>query len=527
VPRRARPNTPPLPFSGPVHVVWFKRDLRVCDHEALAKAAEQGPVLALYVFEDELLAAPEADRGHFGFVLETLRDLDASLQRLGARLTVRRGAMPAVLDELQQELTPFGGIAHVYAHQECGNAQTFARDRRVAKWLDERGVGFTEFFQDGVVRRLPSRDGWSGRWQRRMKRHLIPPPERLLGVDPEGRTFEHGRVPTLDELGLRPTTVQDDLRQRGGEALAQQTLRTFLHERGEPYQQAMSSPLEGWDACSRLSPHFAVGAISLKTVHHELSARQQQLRELSPAERGTWGAAMRSFAGRLRWHCHFMQKLEDEPALEFHNLNRAFDGLREGEFDAARYDAWREGRTGYPMVDACMRCLAATGWLNFRMRAMLVSFAAYHLWLHWRQVGLHLATRFVDFEPGIHWSQTQMQSGVTGINTVRIYSPTKQLQDQDPDGVFVRRWVPELAGVPTKLLAEPFQMTRAEQDAAGCVIGGDYPAPVVEHKAAVQAAKDRVYAARRTDEAKAEAKRVYEQHGSRRRPRRRAGGASA
>ena len=174
-----------------------------------------------------------------------------------------------------------------------------------------------------------------------------------------------------------------------------------------------------------------------------------------------------------------------------------------------------------------MRCLAATGWLNFRMRAMLVSFAAYHLWLHWRPVGMHLATKFVDFEPGIHWSQTQMQSGVTGINTVRIYSPTKQLQDQDPDGVFVRRWVPELAGVPTKLLAEPFQMTRAEQDAAGCVIGGDYPAPVVEHKAAVQAAKDRVYAARRTDEAKAEAKRVYEQHGSRRRPRRRAGGASA
>jgi len=161
------------------------------------------------------------------------------------------------------------------------------------------------------------------------------------------------------------------------------------------------------------------------------------------------------------------------------------------------------------------------------MRAMLVSFAAYHLWLHWRPVGMHLATKFVDFEPGIHWSQTQMQSGVTGINTVRIYSPTKQLQDQDPDGVFVRRWVPELARVPDKLLAEPFRMTRAEQGDAGCVIGGDYPAPIVDHKEAVQAAKDRVYAARRTDEAKAEAKRVYEQHGSRRRPRRRAGGATA
>ena len=360
-----------------------------------------------------------------------------------------------------------------------------------------------------------------------MKRDLIPAPDRLLGVDPSGQRFEHGQLPTLDELGLPPTTVREDLRQRGGAALASETLRTFLFERGESYQQAMSSPLEGWSACSRLSPHFAVGAISLKTVHHELSARQAALREMRKEERGKWGAATRSFAGRLRWHCHFMQKLEDEPALECHNLNRAFDGLREDDFDEARYDAWREGRTGYPMVDACMRCLAETGWLNFRMRAMLVSFAAYHLWLHWRPVGVHLATKFVDFEPGIHWSQTQMQSGVTGINTVRIYSPTKQLLDHDPDGVFVRRWVPELAGVPTERLAEPFKMTRAEQGAASCAIGGDYPAPIVDHKEAVQAAKDRVYAARRTDAAKAEAKRVYEQHGSRRRPRRHAGGRSA
>ncbi len=527
MPRRARQNTPPLPFSGPVHVVWFKRDLRVSDHEALAAAAEAGPVLALYVFEDELLQAPEADRGHYGFVLETLRELDASLQRLGARLTIRRGAMPAVLEALERELAPFGGIARVYAHQESGNARTYARDRRVARWLEERGVGFTEFFQDGVVRRLPSRDCWSGRWQRRMKRELVPTPSRVLGVDPAGQRFDHGRLPSLDELSLPKTTVRHDLRQKGGEPLAQRTLRTFLYERGETYQRAMSSPLDGWEACSRLSPHFAVGAISLKAVHHELSARQAELRDMSKDERGLWGAATRSFAGRLRWHCHFMQKLEDEPELEFQNLNRAFDGLREDDFDEQRFEAWRQGRTGYPMIDACMRCLAETGWLNFRMRAMLVSFAAYHLWLHWRPVGMHLATKFVDFEPGIHWSQTQMQSGVTGINTVRIYSPTKQLQDQDPDGVFVKRWVPELAAVPTERLAEPFKMTRAEQAAARCVIGSDYPAPLVDHKEAVQAAKDRIYAARRTDEAKAEAKRVYEQHGSRRRPRRRTGERSA
>ena len=97
--------------------------------------------------------------------------------------------------------------------------------------------------------------------------------------------------------------------------------------------------------------------------------------------------ALTGFSGRLRWHCHFMQKLESEPAIEFHNFARAYDGLREGEFNEAYFDAWRLGMTGYPMVDACMRSLVATGWLNFRMRAMLVSFASYHLWLHWRQTG--------------------------------------------------------------------------------------------------------------------------------------------
>ena len=130
-----------------------------------------------------------------------------------------------------------------------------------------------------------------------------------------------------------------------------------------------------------------------------------------------------------------MQKLEDEPAIEWRNFARVFNGLRPGDatplegLHRDHFEAWCEGRTGYPMVDACMRQLRATGWLNFRMRAMLVSFAAYHLGLHWREPGLFLARQFLDFEPGIHWSQMQMQSGTTGINTLRIYSPAKQARD--------------------------------------------------------------------------------------------------
>ena len=214
-----------------------------------------------------------------------------------------------------------------------------------------------------------------------------------------------------------------------------------------------------------------------------------------------------------------MQKLEDEPSIEYHNMNRAYDGLREDEWDEARFQAWANGRTGYPMVDACMRALIKGGWINFRMRAMLVSFACYHLWLHWRKPAQHLARLFQDFEPGIHYAQTQMQAGTTGINTVRIYSPAKQVLDQDPRGVFIRRYCPELEGIPEQFMAEPHTMPLRLQLKAGCVIGRDYPAPIVDHGKAYQSARKRMHRIRGDKRTREASRKVYQKHGSRRRPR--------
>jgi deoxyribodipyrimidine photo-lyase len=210
-----------------------------------------------------------------------------------------------------------------------------------------------------------------------------------------------------------------------------------------------------------------------------------------------------------------MQKLEDEPELEFQNISRVYDGLRENEFNQERFAAWKEGKTGYPMIDACMRALNETSWINFRMRAMLVSFASNHLWLHWRPTAVHLAQHFLDFEPGIHFSQFQMQSGTTGINTIRIYSPAKQVIDHDPTGVFIKQYVPELANVPNEFLPEPHRMPLDMQSKIGCIIGKDYPSPIVEHSKAYKAAKEKIFAIRQSNLAITDAKRVFVKHGSR------------
>jgi deoxyribodipyrimidine photo-lyase len=185
-----------------------------------------------------------------------------------------------------------------------------------------------------------------------------------------------------------------------------------------------------------------------------VQATREQLAALRPEDKRQ-RLGLQGFVSRLYWHCHFIQKLESEPELEWRNLHRGYDGLREADWNPAHFEALTQGRTGWPMVDACVAMLRETGWLNFRMRAMLVSVAAYPLWLHWHPVGHWLARQFLDYEPGIHWPQMQMQSGTTGINTTRVYNPVKQAMDHDPQGRFVRQWLPALRRVPDTWLFEP------------------------------------------------------------------------
>jgi deoxyribodipyrimidine photo-lyase len=496
-----------------IQLVWFKRDLRVADHAPLYEASKRGKVLCLYVYEPSLIEHELSPR-HLQFIHESLVGLQKSLEQRGGSLTLLTGEFPAILDKLHSQI-PF---THIWAHEETSSFQTYLRDRRVRAWAKVKKIPLTEFPSNGVVRRLETRDIWARTWQARMTRPAVPIPPQIEGVK-----MEEGEEDGRGDLQPFPfsSSPASSAALQGGEQKAQKVLHSFLTERGQNYRKEMSSPVTAFESSSRLSPYLTWGNLSIKQVYQASVQRAKELKADRNAR--AWLNSLSSFQSRLRWHCHFIQKLEDEPGLEFYNANRGFDGLREDDFRQDYLEAWQHGQTGYPLIDACMRCLKETGWLNFRMRAMVTSFASYHLWLHWRETGLYLAKQWIDDEPGIHWSQMQMQAGVTGINTVRIYSPEKQVLDQDPKGIFIRRWVPELCKVPEDYLAQPHTMPPMMQGMLGVEIGKDYPAPIVDSKEAYQRAKTRMFQAKASLQVKREAEKVLERHGSRSNPERRRG----
>ena len=481
-------------------VVWFKRDLRLHDHAALVHAANQCPVLCLYILEPNLWTQPDAALQHFEFVRESLAELHTELLALGGSLQVRAGSAVQVLASLYQQ-APF---AELVSHMETGNAFTYERDLQVGAWCRSLGLTWTEFASFGVVRRLKNRNTWQGQWEA----HMAKPQAVLPALNFFNATESQGPEVMVAPTALRHNPAQ---RQHGGRSLAVDTLHSFLNARALGYRGGISSPLSSPDACSRLSTYLAWGCISLREVVQSTRATLDAL----PTQAFRHRAGLTGFMSRLYWHCHFIQKLESEPEIEWRNMHRGYDGLREDSWSDAHFEALTSARTGWPMVDACVVMLRETGWLNFRMRAMLVSVAAYPLWLDWRPVGQWLATQFLDYEPGIHWSQLQMQSGTTGINTTRVYNPVKQAQDHDPKGIFVRRWLPHMRRVPDAWLLEPWRMPTEVQRQCGLTVGVDVPEPVVDLAEATRTAKAALHARRADPDVKAGKKAVVDKHASR------------
>ena len=459
-----------------MQLVWFKRDLRLEDHRPLVEALSLGDVLPLYIVEPEFWLQQDASGRQWEFCREALLDLRQAMSVLGQPLVIRCGDAVAVLERARRQL----GVTGLWSHEETGNDWTYARDRRVAAWARQQSIPWREIPQFGVIRPLRSRKGWAQRWEARMAESITPAPSRLVPL----HGLSAGEPPTSAELGLDPDPCPH--RQQGGRQAGLDELEHFLQHRVEHYCRSISSPNKAFTGCSRLSAYLTWGCLSMREVLQRSRVMQ--------------GRGVRSFGSRLHWHCHFIQKLEDQPSIEWQDFHPFMRDLRDA--DADRLIAWAEGKTGVPFVDACMRALRAHGWINFRMRAMLMSFASYNLWLPWRDSGLHLARQFVDYEPGIHWSQCQMQSGSTSINTIRIYNPIKQGRDHDPDGVFIRRWCPELADVPAVHLHEPWAFNGVN--------------PIVDCADSARQAKEMIFAIRRSAGFDRHADAIQRRHGSRR-----------
>jgi deoxyribodipyrimidine photo-lyase len=509
-----------------LQVVWFKKDLRCADHAPLVAAINNAngnkhinsnfpDVLPLYVYEPSLLQAPDTATQHVAFANECLVELQAELHGLGLNLCLQHAEMLEVLARIKQQY----GVFCLHSHEETGNDISYQRDIAVGKCCKQNGIVWHEYPQTAVVRRLPSRDVWTKLWQQRMTAPLITLPTTAYSFNVADNGLMCSGISTTgilspSQLGL----VEPDKpeRQQGGRKRALIMLEKFLYGDLGRYRFGLSSPLTAAHDCARISPYLTFGVISMREVLQQVWQRRHELQAMPEPARPTGAlASLKAFEGRLHWHCHFIQKLEDQPSLELVNMNRRFDGLREGEFNENYFQAWCKGETGYPLVDACMKMLLATGWLNFRMRAMLISFSSYQLWNHWQRPAHFLAKQFLDYEPGIHYPQIQMQSGVTGINTLRIYNPVKQAQDQDAKGIFVRRWLPALRTLPNEFLFEPWAMPVDMQEHIGFVLGKHYPAPIVEHQQAARESKLKLWSVRKDDDTRLVSKQVMEKHGSR------------
>jgi len=478
-----------------ITIVWLKRDLRLQDNEAITNAlALNKPVLLLYVFENSLENDLHYSRRHWNFIKQSIQDLNQQLEEHNSKVLSVKGE---VINTFNKLLSTYK-ITDVFSHQETGIQITYDRDKSFKRFCRNNLIEWHENINNGVYRGLQNREDWVEKWEQYMQQTQLkfnPIKNQLISLS------KIGEISSLFILADLKTN-NESLFQKGGTTTSLKYINTFFNERYKNYMSNISKPLLARKGCSRISPYIAWGNVSIRQVWQ----KAKMVRKNSTRKR-----ELDAFTSRLRWQAHFIQKFEMEHTMEKASLNKGYRKLKK-DISEAYQIAWKNGQTGYPLIDACMRCLNETGYLNFRMRALVVSFFTHNLWQPWQEATRHLSQMFLDFEPGIHFPQLQMQAGETGINMLRIYNPIKNSLEHDSNAIFIKKWVPELAALETPFAHQPYLMTVMEQSLHNFKLGENYPNPIVDLQITRKKASDILWNMQKDSDVKSDNIRILKKH---------------